>query len=158
MEYRVPILPYLKKFILGQLYDGQDEPIKVEEDSPLGRSVMSILIDKRQVASSVARSFHGREYDDALRIVLSHSMMDRSPSIKKLARLNLEFDSLFRTALFVWVKAQNQNGIPAYTAVQAFLDEYDITEEEYAHAAAYGAWKRFKSGEYVKKRRRGVTK
>lgn len=158
MEYKVPILPHLKKIILHQLYEGHQEPIKVEEDSPLGRSIMSILIDKRQVTTSVARSSHNREYDHTLRLVLSQAMMERSPSIKKLARLNLEFDEIFRQMIFVWVKAQRRNGVAAYTAVQGFLEEYGIDEGEYSKDAAYKAWQRFKSREYQRKNRRSVQK
>lgn len=157
-EFKVPILPHLKKFILGQLYDGQSEPIKVEEDSPLGRSIMSILIDKRQVNTNAAISSHNREYDDHLRLVLSHVMMERSPSIKKLARLNLEFDDIFRQAIFIWVKAQRRNGVSSYAAVQNFLAEYDINDWEYTTDAAYKAWQRVKSKEYQKKSRRRVQK
>ena len=159
-DFKVPILPHLKKFVLYQLYDGQAEPIKVEEDSPLGRSVMSILIDKRQVTTSSARSAYSKEYDSTLRLVLSHSMMERSPSIKKLARLNLEFDEIFRQAIFIWVRAQNQNGVGSYAAVQNFLEFYKIDESEYTKDAAYKAWQRFKHQQYVKERksRAGVLK
>lgn len=152
-DFKVPILPHLKKFVLAQLYDGQSEPIKVEEDSPLGRSVMSILIDKRQVTTAVARSTHNKEYDGTLRLVLSHSMMERSPSIKKLARLNLEFDEIFRQAIFIWVRAQNQNGVGSYAAVQNFLEYYKIDESEYTKEAAYQAWQRFKHQKYQKDRK-----
>ena len=152
-DFKVPILPQLKKFVLAQLYDGQAEPIKVEEDSPLGRAVMSILIDKRQVKTSIARSTHDKEYSETLRLTLSHSMMERSPSIKKLARLNLEFDELFRQAIFIWVRAQNQNGVSSSEAVQNFLDYYKIEESEYTKDAAYQAWYRFKHQKYQKERK-----
>lgn len=152
-DFKVPILPHLKKFVLAQLYEGQQEPIKVEEDSPLGRAVMSILIDKRQVTTSVARSSHNKEYDHTLRLILSHAMMERSPSIKKLARLNLEFDEIFRQAIFIWVKAQKQNGVASSVAVQNFLEYYSIEEHEYSKDAAYKAWQRFKDMQYMKDRK-----
>ena len=152
-DFKVPILPHLKKFVLAQLYEGQSEPLKVEEDSPLGRAVMSILIDKRQVKTSEARSTHNKEYDSILRLVLSQSMMERSPSIKKLARINLEFDEIFRQAIFIWVRAQNQNGVASYGAVENFLEFYKIDESEYTKDAAYQAWQRFKHQKYLKERK-----
>lgn len=151
-EFKVPILPHLKKFIMGQLYEGHAEPIKVEEDSPLGRSVMSILIDKRKVTGSSAVGFMDKEYTSTLRLQLSSQMMKRSPRINKLARLNLEFGEIFRQSLFVWVKAEKKNGVAAFPAVQNFLEEYGIEEAEYSKDAAYKAWQRYRTSELRRKK------
>lgn len=158
MEFKVPLLPHLKKFIMGQLYKGLSEPIKVEEDSPLGRSIMSILIDGRAVTTSAAKHFKDREYSATFRITLSAAMAERSPRVSKLARLNLEFNEIFLQALYVWVKAENRNGVSAYVAVENFLLEYDIEENEYTKDAAYKAWQRYKSAGYKKKSRTRVLK
>ena len=156
-EFKVPILPHLKKFIIAQLYNGQEEPIKVVEDSLLGRHIMSILIDKRNVTGSGAVGFMDKEYTSTLRLQLSSQMMKRSPRINKLARLNLELGEIFRQSLFVWVTCAKSYGIAAFPAVQHFLEEYGIEESEYSKDAAYKAWQRYQNLERTKEKSNLVT-
>lgn len=142
--YKVPTLPHLKKFILKMFKC--HEPVKIEEDSIIGKSMMSLLIDKRQVKRSNER------YTDSITIVLSKEMSKRSPRIYNLVKVNTEFDQLFKHFLFQWIIAQDSVGIPAYESTEMFLKTYGIKETEYSKEAAYRAWLRYKNNEYQKER------
>ncbi len=150
-RFRVPIKPHLKKILLKQFYPNHrsDEFIKVEEDSLLGRHIMSILIDKRTIKKATGLLRY--DFQDELKLELSQTMAKRSPRIDKLTMLNHELDEIFQTALFVWIKAQKHSGISAKRACESFIAFYEL-ENDYTFDAAHRAWNRYINNEYERER------
>ncbi len=145
MTITLPTKPHLKKFIL-KVYG--PEPIKVREDSNMGRHIMSILIDKREAGDN-----HNDQYTERLKISLSQDMSKRSPRIKKLLRLNFFIDNDFKESLYIWVFGQINAGINPYNATRNFCEHFNFDETEYTHDAAQRAWLRYINKEYAKKKK-----
>lgn len=148
--FKIPIKPHLKKFIM-KAFD-YVEPIKVEEDTFLGKNIMSLIIDKR----SVSVPWEG--YSEEVVLELSKQMAERSPKVRRLARINILLDRVFKQSLFLWVKAQHEAGIVPFQATKNFLAHFGIEEKEYSHDAAYRAWLRWKNGELLSVRRKYPTR
>lgn len=150
-RFRVPIKPHLKKVLLAHCYPNHKPAdfIKVEEDSFLGRHIMSILIDKRSIkkASGLLRY----DFNDELNLELSTRMAQRSPRIEKLTMLNLELDEFFQSCLFVWVKAQKSMGTSAKRSIESFIAFHQL-EDDYTFDAAHRAWNRYINSEYQKEK------
>lgn len=158
----VPIKPHLKKFFLKTYH--LSEPVKVEEDSLLGNYVMSILLDKRAVSGKLLNildsQYNGSGSDllsDTLQVTLSQSMMERSPRIGKLVRINLFLQHSFRQAVIIYIKACIASGVNAYTACKQFLKLYEFDESEYSLDGVHQIWKRYQAA-HVKKNRSAVPK
>jgi hypothetical protein len=88
--HKVPIKPHLKKFFLKS--HSLTEPIKVDEDTLLGKQVLSILQDKRSLNGremNIITEFDSDQLDDNLKLELSTTLTDRAPRIGKLIRINI---------------------------------------------------------------------
>jgi hypothetical protein len=159
---RVPIKPHLKKFFL-MTYDLQ-EPVKLEEDSILGNHVMAILQDKRSVNGKemnyITSQFNGDGSDlltETLLLQLSAEMQKRSPQIRKLVRINLFLQYMFRHSVIVFIKGCIKSGVNPYNACKQFLQTYEFDENEYSLDGIHQIWKRYQANP-LKKNQTGVLK
>jgi hypothetical protein len=147
--FKVPVLPYLKKYMVKQFFAGHKSPFKIEEDTLLGKQFMSLIIDARKI-DFIDKHL---EMSAVLEIVLSDSMRKRSPRISKLVCINKFADKLFKNDLIVWILAAEYFGIRPFPSSKAFLEHYSIDESEYSHDAAYKHWTRTKNGDFKNKSR-----
>lgn len=145
-HFRVPVMPYLKKYVEQKFFAGQTAPYKLEEDTLLGKQFMSAIIDARK-KDVIDKHI---EMSDHLHICLSEAMAERSPSIKKLIHINFFLDKLFKDALITWIQSAEYFDVRAFPASKAFLEKYGIDESEYSHDAAYRHWQRTKNASYNK--------
>ncbi len=151
----VPIKPHLKKFYL-KCYD-LTEPVKLEEDTILGSYVMSVLQDKRGLANNVNSQFKGYVSElltDTIKLQLSKVMMERSPRVIKLVRINIFLQHIFKHSVIVFVKASIKSGYNAYNACKMFLEAYDFDEGEYTLDGIHQIWKRHCAKDIKKKPRK----
>lgn len=159
---KVPIKPHLKKFFLKTYH--LSEPVKVEEDTILGNQVMAILQDKRQVngkdLNNITSHFNGSGSDlltETLQISLSKSMIERSPRIAKLVRINLFLQHIFRHSVILFINGCTKSGVNPYNACKQFLQLYEFDENEYSLDGVHQIWKRHQAS-FVKKNLRSVPK
>ena len=138
-NFRVPVLPYLKKYIEKQFFAGLKAPYKIEEDSLIGKFMMSQIIDGRH---KDLRGDKRIEMSQVIEIELSEAMAERSPSLGKLITVNYFLDKLFKNELITWIKSADYCGVRPFPASKAFLQHYKIDENEYSHDAAYRHWLR----------------
>jgi hypothetical protein len=141
--FKVPIRPYLKKFYLKS--HNLQEPVKVDEDSYLGKQVMSILQDKRSMNGKEANTiteFDTVDLDHTLALELSAEMQKRSPKIGKLIRINTSLQHVFKAGVIVWIQASQRMGSTPYAACRDFLEFYNIDEGEYTADGVHQIWKR----------------
>ncbi len=131
-ESKVPIAPYLKKFLLNR-YRLQ-EPVKIVENSPLGICIMKAILDQRSSRFKNKSTFE--DYTDRLRIILSSDMIDRANHTERIIIFNIDFATLFRESLITWFEAKKSAGSTTTDAVKSFLNFYKIEEEEYSYDAA----------------------
>jgi hypothetical protein len=148
MKIKIPVKPHIKKFILKSFRSA--EPLRIEEDSLLGKHCMSLLIDRRQGKAP--------NYNDlqtaTLQLDLSAELSKRTPSVKKLERLNLYFEKLFKHSLYTWVHACAACQVNPYNATRTFVEYFDFDENQYTHDAAQRAWLRYKNNEYTRARKK----
>lgn len=152
--FKIPVLPYLKKYIVKQFFSGAKGPYKIEEDTLLGKQVMSLLIDARKI-DFIDKHL---EMSETLEVVLSDSMAKRSPRINKLICFNFFADKIFKTSLITWIRSAEHFGIRPFPASKGFLEHFEIEESEYSHDAAYRHWTRSMNSEYQKVLGRQRTK
>lgn len=148
---KIPIYPHLKKFILLHWYPDHKncEPLRIEEDSVLGKMIMSILISKRSIRKSSGLMRY--EFTDEIEVDLSYNMMRRSPAIHKLSLINLEMTHILHSHLFGWVRAQKVVGVSAKRACESFIAYYEL-DGLYSFDAAHRAWLRYINSEYQKEK------
>lgn len=159
---KVPIKPHLKKFFLRTYH--LSEPVKVEEDSLLGNQVMAILQDKRQVngkdMNNITSQFNGNGSDlltETIKLSLSKTMIERSPRIAKLVRINLFLQHMFRHSVISFIQGCIRSGVNPYNACKQFLQLYEFDEGEYSLDGIHQIWKRHQAA-HIKKNLRGVPK
>lgn len=135
---RIPIKPYLKKFIL--IHYKLTEPVPLNISSLLGHQVYAMLVVKRKSLRS------NDVFTDNI------EMEFRAPAIRKLAyrmgyvvRINHYFDKIFKDCMYTWAMAQDSVGYPPYQGLRDYLRHYGIKEEEYSFENAYRAWMRYKN-------------
>jgi hypothetical protein len=156
--HKVPIKPHLKKFFLKS--HSLTEPIKVDEDTLLGKQVLSILQDKRSLNGremNIITEFDSDQLDDNLKLELSTTLTDRAPRIGKLIRINIYLQLVFKSGVILWIQAQTKAGINPYNACKAFLEYYDIDESEYSLDGVHQIWKRFNAKDLLSKRKTKTT-
>jgi len=140
-DFNVPLLPYLKKYAEKQFFAGYRAPYKIEEDTLIGKYIMSLIIDGRQVDMRGDKKI---EMSERLHIHLSEAMAERSPSLRKLVPINYYLDKLFKNELITWIKSSEDCGVRPFVSSKNFLQHYSIDESEYTHDAAYKVWQRYK--------------
>lgn len=141
-RFHVPILPYLKKYATRQFFAGLAPPYKLEENTLIGKQVMSLILDNR---TTHLRGDNKIEMSQRLEIELSKMMAERSPSINKLIPINFFLHQLFKNELITWIKSADEYGVKPFVSSKDFLVHYRIDESEYSHDAAYKMWTRHKS-------------
>jgi hypothetical protein len=146
-NFKVPMLPYLKKYVERQIFQGMKAPYKIEEDSLIGKMIMCLIIDARQ---KDLRGDKRIEMSASIEFQLSEVMAERSPSLQKLVPINYFLDKLFKNELITWIKSAEIVGMRPFPASKAFLEFYRIDESEYSHDAAYRHW--------LRDRRKGMTR
>lgn len=148
---KIPVYPHLKRFIMMHWYHDHrnGEPLRIEEDSVLGKMIMAILISKRSIrkASGLMRY----EFTDYIEVDLSNNFKRRSPAIHKLCLINLDLLHIFHSHLFGWVRAQKVVGVSAKRACESFIAFYQL-QDHYSFDAAHRAWNRYINSEYQKER------
>lgn len=171
-DFRIPVPAYLKKYFVKQFFSGQHGPHKIEEDTLIGKHVMSLLLDARtrklkhkhltrnkritrlpgesRGAQSSASNSTAARKDQVLEVILSEAMAKRSPNISKLIRLNTYLEDLFQSHLVTWIRSADFYGIPPYASSKDFLAYFAIDESEYSHDGAYRYWQRYKSDQQIK--------
>lgn len=152
--FKLPVLPYVKKYVEKQFFNGQAAPYKIEEDTLIGKNFMSVIIDKRH------RDIMDKHHDltAEIHITLSDAMAKRSPRLSNLMCVNYFLVEDFKDALTTWINAAGHYHIRPFVACKGFLEYYGIDENEYSLDAAYRLWQREKNGEYKKKKAGSVTK
>jgi len=153
-QFRVPVLPYVKKYLTKKFFAGNHGPHKIEEDTLIGKQFMSVIIDARK-KDVIDRHI---EFSETLDVVLSQDMLLRSPNISKLITINYFLDKVFKEELIAWILSAQHYGIRPFPASRDFLEYYGIEEREYSHDAAYKIWTRWKNRDYDKKRSQRRTK
>jgi hypothetical protein len=145
-DFSVPLLPYLKKYTEKQFFAGYRAPYKIEEDTLIGKYVMSLIIDGRSVDMRGDKKI---EMSERLHIHLSEAMAKRSPSLRKLVPINYYLDKVFKNDLITWIKsAEDCGGVRPFVSSKNFLVHFGIDESEYTHDAAYKVWQRYKRQGY----------
>jgi hypothetical protein len=144
-KYKIPIFPHLKKFLNKQYGFNVKKPIQIDEHSSIGKLVMLALRDKR--FSSEYNDQYRNKLTTEIVLRLSKEMVELSPQISKLMKINISIDELFKSHLIAWINGQLTTGIPAYTSCKYFLQFYNIEEKEYSLDAAYKYWQRFNKHE-----------
>jgi hypothetical protein len=142
--YNIPILPYLKKYVVKKFFDGHSPPYKMEEDTLLGKQFMSVIIDARKI-DFIDRHL---EMSDRLSVKLSNVMAERSVTLAKLVPINFFLDKIFKEELITWILSADYHGIRPFPAIRNFLAYYSIEEREYSLDAAYRHWLRWKNKDY----------
>jgi hypothetical protein len=142
-NFKVPVSAYVKKYLAKKFFNGNKGPIKIEEDTLLGKQFMSIIIDARN------KDFIDKhiEYTETIDVILSQDMMSKSPRIHKLVAINFFLDKLFKEALVDWILSAQHYGVRPFPASKDFLAHYGIDENEYSHDAAYKYWTRRKNAD-----------
>lgn len=143
-HFRVPVLPYLKKYVELKFFAGKKGPFKLEEDTLIGKQFMAAIIDARK-KDVIDKHIEMSEY---IEVELSEVMAERSPAIYKLIQVNFFLDKLFKDALITWIQSAEHFGVRAFPASKEFLIKYGIDESEYSHDAAYKHWLRVKNAAY----------
>lgn len=69
---------------------------------------------------------------------------------KKLYAIIRGLEREFRDKMHVYMQAQVEAGKPAFEAMKAFLDLYDISDEELKYSSCYKSWQRYKEEESKK--------
>ena len=136
-RFTIHIYPHVKKFITK---NSRANPLKVDEYSTLGRLITLALRDTR--ASFQYNDQYRNRLTDTITIILTDDQSKYGPTIGKLMRINIDMDRVFKEALIVWIRAQQQQGIPPYNSCKLFLQYYSIDESEYSLEAAYKYWQR----------------
>jgi len=147
-QFRVPVLPYVKKYLIKKFFAGDQGPHKIEEDTLIGKQFMSVIIDARK-KDVIDRHI---EFSETLEVVLSQDMLLRSPKVAKLITINYFLDKVFKEELIAWILSAQHYGIRPFPASKDFLEYYGIEECEYSHDAAYKIWTRWKNRDYGKKK------
>lgn len=150
-HFRVPVLPYLKKYLEKHVFCGQTAPYKLEEDTLIGKQFMSLIIDARKKDMMGDKKI---EMTAVIEVELSKMMAERSPSIRKLIPISFYLDKLFKDHLIVWIKSAEHYGIRPSPASKDFLAHFGIQESEYTYDAAYRHWLRYKNNEYNRLKRK----
>jgi hypothetical protein len=148
--FKVPTTAYLKKWITRKIQNDNPGPLKIEEDTLLGKQFMSIIIDARK-KDVIDQHL---EHTHVIEVILSQDMMKRSPNLPRLVPINFFLDKLFKEDLRSWVLSARFYGIRPYPATKNFLEFYGIDESEYSHDAAYRYWQRWQSSQYKKDRKK----
>src|SRR6185295_15457496 len=106
-HFNVPVLPYLKRYILKQFFAGQSAPYKIEEDSLIGKQFMSLMLDARPKDLNGDKKI---EMTKRIELCLSEEIAKRSPTIGKLIQINYYLDKMFKDDLIVWIKSAEHYG------------------------------------------------
>jgi len=138
-QFKIKLLPHLKKFVQKHLLDGQVQPYKIEGHTFLGGAIRMIASDKRSPPSAITTSKHLRH---TITVMLSQDMTNRIPRNCKLEKINGHIALLFKECLITWVMASRTLDIPVSEAIRSFQDQFELRENEYKYATAYKVWLR----------------
>ena len=142
-HYKVPVYRRIKIFLKEHQGLDVSKPINCDEYSLLGKFVMAALREKRKEQLMAYNSLYRDQANDFLVLALSKDMMDLSPKITSLMRINADVDLLLKSALLTHIEAQRVVGFPEYTACRNFLEHYKLTDD-YSLDAAYKTFQRVK--------------
>lgn len=136
-KYSIRLRPHLKKFIHWQFFEGQREPYRVTEDSPLGKAFIKICMDKRQ-----KRLPAWGELPAQACFILSQDMNSYSPRTGQLELINTDVHELFKLCLVAWINAQKRLNISTAESIRMFLAHYHLEEAEYSYLTALKLYQR----------------
>jgi len=143
--FSIPVFSYLDKYVRKSFFEGLRPPFKIEEDTLIGKQIISQLIDKRKIDMRGDKKI---EMNKTLQVCLSSVMANRSPTLSKLIPINYYLDKQFKHDLITWIKSADECGVRPYPSSKLFLAHYGIDESEYSHDAAYKVWQRYKKQGY----------
>jgi hypothetical protein len=148
-EFNIPVYPHVKKFILKRYRF--KKKVVVTEHSSLGKLVTLALRESRSgkfghglINEMMVRPQTSEKITETLTLVLTKEQSELSVRLSKLARLNIDFDVLFKEHMLTWIEAAQNLGFAAYPACRLFLQAYGIEESEYSLESAYRYYQRSK--------------
>lgn len=138
-----PIFPHLKKFIYSFYDYPTSEPIEINMRMSLGIAMKHVLREKKK-----ANLKNLERYEERIQLLIGGEFLDLELRPAYIVNFNMHYDRMFKEFMYTWIKAQELSGINNRQSIQAFLQRFNIKENEYSYDAAQRQWLRFKNKEY----------
>ncbi len=145
-HFTIDVFPHVKKFIFKTYRNSTEgrDTVTLEKNSTLSNLVTLALREP----SSSAEGGPKRDSMETITLVLTKNQSGLNPSLRKLRRINVDMDRLFKEHLMSWITA-NEDHFPPYSACRQFLEHYRINEKEYSLAAAYRFYQRSRHKDFA---------
>lgn len=134
---QIPVRAYVRKIILRE---HGPEPIRITQQSLLGKNVLAMLFDYAE--SEVPQ--HGC-FGEPLSVEISTRLSRHFQKYEDVFQSGFYFEKVAQQMLVTYILGGVRAGRKAWDAMRDFLALYDISEDEYAAEAAYMVWKTWKT-------------
>jgi len=136
-EITLAVSPMVRKIFLSRY--GQ-EPIRIHRSDAVYHYLQG---DPLRVNPSKYRKLN-KLLTAAIRVEVSDSVYERLRAKQRCITIGYYLHKILQEEMLIYIQAQHSAGVPAQTALKEYLDENNITEDDYSLETAYTAWKRRK--------------